>query len=204
MKKSLNISQRSIYPPYNSQFIIPMHLRYECSTASSSISIGPSNLCACIVTGLAAHGVAILFARAKLKRVEVRGISSAVNKITTMSLVWLGVYDSNKEVTGSGNTEIPAHFVTSPTRNSNTSFWRQYGDTGALFQLNTDADFGEGQVDVYFDLVYFDDGTGYAVSGLTAVGNSSTLYTPALDSLSLAGVWNTTPHWIPVGRTTIV
>jgi len=144
-----------------------------------------------------ANGYVTLFAAAKLNKVEIRGISSAVNKITTLAFCWIGNYDSSREITASGNTEHPLHMVCRPNPRSLTGMWLNSTSAQNLFRVVTDADFGEGTIDVWFDVVLYDDQSAhYEVT--TAAGTANAVYTSALDGVG------GTPRWIPVGRGTIV
>ncbi len=203
-KSNAKDSLSSFFPQYNSQFVMPMHLRYESSTASTTSVIYPFALLNSLAVGSGANAIYRIFQAIRLKRVELRGISSAVNKITTISLTWSGPTDPFKEITCSGNTERPFSITTSPSPNSTTGFW--YGATslvGSLFTIVTDGDFGEAQCDIYFDALFYDAGSASSKGGLTSAGTAGALYTPALDSTTDGSTWNGTPRWLPVGRTTI-
>jgi len=177
---------------------MPMRLRFECSTASTTVDITVSNLLNIIGVSNGGNGLVTLFRCMRLKKLELRGISSAVNKISTASIVFLGHNDSSKEITGSGNTEKPFHIIAKPDPRSLTSMWADASAAQAqLFRLTTDADLGEAQIDVWFDVVYYDDQTAHYVV-TTAAGTANALYTTALDGVT------GTPKWIPVGRGTIV
>jgi len=164
------------------------------------------NLCNCLGISDGQQHLLTLIAAVKLKRIEFRGISSAVNKITTFTLTWEGPLDSLREITCSGNTESPVHLVATPSRTSTTSMWKRQSTNYAekLFTLKTDADFGEGQIDVLFDAVFWDDGAShFAGDATTASPGAGAFYTPALDCYTGSN-WNTTVRWPPVARTTIV
>jgi len=178
-----------------------MHLKYECSTASTGINIFAGNLLFALVIGTPSgtNDVAGFFNSIRIKRVEFRGISTAVNKITTAALTWNS--DNNREITCSGNTEKPFKLTTSPPMGL-TRLWTSTA-AQVLFRLTTDADFGEGQVDVFFDAVLFDSGNGHNTTISTGPVRGA-LYTPALDCTTDGTTWNAAPKYIPVGRTTIV
>lgn len=139
-----------------------------------------------------------LFNTVRLKRVEARGISSAVNKITTFTLIWNN--DSNREITASGNTESPYYLRSTPPL-GNIRFW-QLTDSTVLFRLTTDADFGEGQLDVFFDVVYFDSLSPHPWTGPSTT-NGQALMTNALDCTTDGSTYNATHYWLPVGRTLV-
>jgi len=205
-RRSSNFGLLATYPPYNSQFIIPMHLKYECSTASTTSTIYVQNLCNAFGISDGNQHLLTLLSAIRLKRVEFRGISSAVNKITTFTVTWEGPLDSLREITCSGNTESPLHLVTSPSLASTTSMWKRQSTNYAekLFTLKTDADYGEGQVDIFMDVVLWDDGAShFAGDSTTAAPSVGAFYTTALDNYTGSN-WNTTVRWIPVGRTTVV
>lgn len=193
----------STYPSYNSQFILPIHLKYECSTASIGTTIYSKALLLALAMGNGSNGLLSIIQAARIKRIEIRGISSSVNKITTVNFAWQGSNDSRREITASGNTEKPLTLVTSPSIRSNTSFWKPVANTESLFILGTDADFGEAQLDLYFEIVLLDNGVTNVQASLSSAGTNGALYTTALDNTTDGSTWNTTPRWIPVSRNTI-
>jgi len=183
-----------------------MHLKYECATANSDITFYADALLGSLVThdyNTGTNYLVGLFYSARLKRIELRGISSAVNKISTIAIQWTGLTDSMRELTASGNTESAFSVTTSPPSRSTSSFWKRPGNTDPLFRIITDGDFGEAQMDLYFDVTFTDNGA-VGVNWTAPVGALfGTLYTTAADNTTNGTTWNATPRWIPVGRTTI-
>jgi len=180
-----------------------MHLKYECSTANSDVTFYARSMFNSIGVGGGANNIQRLFMNCRLKRLEFRGISSAVNKITTLRLRWLGANDSQREITASGNTEQGFALTTSPSQKSLSGFWKANLTTDALFSVATDSDFGECQMDVFYDAVLYDNAGGSLGSGLLAAGTIGVIYTSAFDSTTDGTTWQQSPVWIPVGRTTI-
>jgi len=180
-----------------------MHLKYECSTASTDITFYAASMFNSFGLGGGANNIQRLFMNCRLKRVELRGISSAVNKITTVRLRWLGSNDSQREITASGNTEQSFTLTASPSPKSLSGFWKTISTTDSLFSVVTDSDLGECQMDVFYDAVLCDNAVGSIVSGLSSAGTIGVMYTSAFDSTTNGTTWQQTPVWIPVGRTTI-
>jgi len=180
-----------------------MHLKYECSHANTTYIFYVGDFLNCIALGGGSNNLYRMFSSIRLKKIVLRGISSAVNKITTASVVWTGTGDSSREFTASGSTESPFVLTVRPAANSLTRLWKSTA-TDVLYSVVLNADIGECQMDVYFDTILWDYDAAHVQTGLTAAGTGGSLYTPALDNTTDGTTWKGTPYWIPVNRVTIV
>jgi hypothetical protein len=122
--------------PYKANPIFVKKFRYQAQSSESKDQdyVTMASLQALMLVGSTNNSSGLgFFSAIRLKSVEMWADSSSSNSLTTIGLDWLSPDSPNTQVNSTGNSFHPAHFKTSPPRESAASRWY----AGQLLAQNT-------------------------------------------------------------------
>ncbi len=160
-------------PSYQSNYTVPVHLRFSVAAGPGSTNVRSSDICSSLgVMAATATTAYPFFKYIKLKRIEVWGNTDATNLLGTASILFGNAVEDNvvaREFSDSTvSSAVPAHVVAIPPAGSQASFWQINTNTDILFTFYYP---DSAIIDVYVDAILADSNTAppaITVSGATA------------------------------------
>ncbi len=167
------LDPRFSIPTYNSNYVVPVHLRFSVGSGPGSTNVRASDIIGALGIMAATATTAYPFFKCvRLKKVEAWGNTDNTNLLGTVSILYGNTSENIeglREYSDSTvSSAVPAHVVCSPPPASFPSFWHTNADTNLLFTFYYP---DSAIIDVYVDAILQDSNaasTAITVAGATA------------------------------------